>query len=86
MSDVVTVVMPLELMREIEKVLEQCSQDLAAEVSDRYPEEQRKQYPTYARRWKNDMEPVRQSEKMVQAIRSQQWWSGQVYNNTKEGE
>ena len=82
MSDAVTVEMPLELMREIEKSLEECSQDLEAEVSERYPEAQRNQYPSYARRWGNDMEPVRQAQKMVQAIRSQQWWSGGVYNST----
>lgn len=85
MRDVVTVEMPLELMREIEKALEQCSQDLSAELSDRYPKMHRDQFPTYKRRWLNDMEPVWLAEKMVQAIRSQRWWSGQVYTTQSEG-
>ena len=74
MSEQVTVEMPLDLMVEIEKALDVCSQDLAVEVSDRYPEEQRAQYPSYARKWNNNMEPVRDAQKMVQSIRSQSWW------------
>lgn len=70
----VAVEVPLDLMIEIERALELCSQDLAMEVSDRYPEAQRAQYPSYARRWKNDMEPVVDAQKIAQFIRSQPWW------------
>ena len=83
MGDMVTVQMPLDLMREIEKALEECSQDLAVEVSDRYPEDQREIYESYACRWKNDMEPVRHAEKVVQAIRSQRWWVP-IHNSIEE--
>jgi hypothetical protein len=68
MVDPVLVQVPLNLLREIRAALNMCGKDLASELNDRYPEKQRETYPTYLRRWNNDMEPVRNTQQLCVAI------------------
>lgn len=37
----------------------ECAEDLEAELQERYPEHTRSKYPSEARRFERDMEPVR---------------------------
>ncbi len=73
MSDVVYVQISLELMTEIRDTLNICAQDLEAELDNTYPQTLREQYPSYLRRWTNDMEAVRKAQMLVQAINMQPW-------------
>lgn len=85
MADPVMVTVPLELMLEIRDTLQECSEDLEAEIDARYPFESRQQYPTLQRRYTNDMEaPIRASH-LVQAINMQPWAYAGDFNG-KEGE
>lgn len=50
----VTKEVPLELLRKLVACARECAEDVIAEYDEKYPEEQRAQYPTYARRYIRD--------------------------------
>lgn len=76
MDDPVMVSIPMDMMRDIRDALRTCAEDLAIEVDARYPALERKKYPTYQRRWNNDMETVRQAQVLADGIDTQPWASG----------
>ena len=74
MGEPLVVEMPLGLMLEIRDALRECGEDLECEVNARYPEKDRATYPSYQRKWDNEMGPVRRAEFLIQAIYSQPWY------------
>lgn len=76
MDDPVMVSIPMDMMRDIRDALRTCAEDLKVELDDRYPEAQRDKYPTYQRRWDNDMEPVRRAQVLADGLDTQPWAHG----------
>ncbi|WP_417261704.1 hypothetical protein [Celeribacter sp.] len=50
----VMVSIQLDLLKYIQRTLQVCSEDLEVHLNAEYPEAQRKEYPTYERRYQND--------------------------------
>ena len=58
MSDAVSKVVELDLLKMIHKALKECADDLQCYLNEEYPEKLRAAYPTYQRRYNNQREPV----------------------------
>jgi hypothetical protein len=89
MADPVMVQMPIELMREIRDALKVCAEDLEASLEAEYPTQSRLKYPSYLRRWQNDMDVVYTAQKLRAAIDMQPWAYAPGWRNpieSKEGE
>lgn len=69
----VTVEIEIGLMKEIRDTLKELAEDLSAELNSHYPPEIRDKYPSEARRFLRDSQPVRDAYRLIKAIESCPW-------------
>ena len=81
MSDIVTVQMPLALMAEIRKALQEVGEDLQSEMLNRYCSTPKR--PADMRRFDRDTKSAQNALKMVQYIDGQPWAYRQGWKDLK---
>ena len=71
MSEPVTVSIKLSDLENLLDSAKICAEDLACEIANTYPQESREKYPSYQRKYENDMAQVKRLNACISMVKIQ---------------